>query len=88
MRQSSSAVDLSNTDCSLRFEKTYASQPLTRHALSRVRLSSDVSEIKLFFSTPYQPSPNIAPSWNVAPTDPLPAGPAGHIQSGVEDRGT
>jgi hypothetical protein len=39
----------------------------------RVRLSSDVSEIKLVFSIPpRRPTPNIAPSWNVAPTDPLP----------------
>jgi putative SOS response-associated peptidase YedK len=39
----------------------------------RVRLSSDVSEIKLVFSIPPDRStPNIAPSWNVAPTDPLP----------------
>jgi putative SOS response-associated peptidase YedK len=39
----------------------------------RVRLSSDVSEIKLVFSiAPHRPTPNIAPSWNVAPTDPLP----------------
>jgi putative SOS response-associated peptidase YedK len=39
----------------------------------RVRLSSDVSEIKLVFAVPPQrPTPNIAPSWNVAPTDPLP----------------
>jgi putative SOS response-associated peptidase YedK len=39
----------------------------------RVRLSSDVSEIKLVFSIPPErPAPNIAPSWNVAPTDPLP----------------
>jgi putative SOS response-associated peptidase YedK len=39
----------------------------------RVRLSSDVSEIKLVFSIPPQrPTLNIAPSWNVAPTDPLP----------------
>ena len=37
------------------------------------RLSSDVSEIKLVFSIPPDPpTPNIAPSWNVAPTDPLP----------------
>jgi putative SOS response-associated peptidase YedK len=39
----------------------------------RVRLSSDVSEIRLVFSIPPdRPAPNIAPSWNVAPTDPLP----------------
>ena len=39
----------------------------------RVRLSFDVSEIKLVFSIPaHRPTPNIAPSWNVAPTDPLP----------------
>jgi putative SOS response-associated peptidase YedK len=39
----------------------------------RVRLSSDVSEIKLVFSTPqYRPSPNFAPSWNAVPTDQLP----------------
>ena len=39
----------------------------------RVRLSSDVSEIKLVFSIPpHRPTPNFAPSWNAAPTDPLP----------------
>jgi putative SOS response-associated peptidase YedK len=39
----------------------------------RARLSSDVSEIKLVFSIPpHRPTPNFAPSWNVAPTDPLP----------------
>ena len=39
----------------------------------RARLSSDVSEIKLAFSIPPErPTPNIAPSWNEAPTDPLP----------------
>jgi putative SOS response-associated peptidase YedK len=39
----------------------------------RARLSSDVSEIKLVFSIPpHRPTPNIAPSWNVPPTDPLP----------------
>jgi len=38
-----------------------------------VRLSSDVSEIKLVFSIPpHRPTPNFPPSWNVAPTDPLP----------------
>jgi putative SOS response-associated peptidase YedK len=32
-----------------------------------------VSEIKLVFSLPPdRPTPNVAPSWNVAPTDPLP----------------
>ena len=40
----------------------------------RVRLSSDVSEIKITFSIPpHRPTPNFPPSWNVAPTDPLPA---------------
>jgi putative SOS response-associated peptidase YedK len=39
----------------------------------RVRLSSDVSEIKLVFSIPPErPIPNFPPSWNVAPTEPLP----------------
>src|SRR5215470_10010110 len=39
----------------------------------RVRLSSDVSEIKLVFSIPpHRPTPNFPPSWNVAPTDLLP----------------
>jgi hypothetical protein len=39
----------------------------------RVRLSSDVSEIKLVFSIPpYRPTPNFPPSWNAAPTDLLP----------------
>jgi hypothetical protein len=37
----------------------------------RTRLSSDVSEIKIAFRIPPEPpTPNIAPSWNVAPTDP------------------
>jgi putative SOS response-associated peptidase YedK len=32
-----------------------------------------VSEIKLVFSIPpHRPTPNVASSWNVAPTDPLP----------------
>jgi putative SOS response-associated peptidase YedK len=39
----------------------------------RVGLSSDVSEIKLVFSIPpHRSTPNFPPSWNVAPTDPLP----------------
>jgi putative SOS response-associated peptidase YedK len=39
----------------------------------RVRLSSDVSEIKLVFSIPPdRPTPDFAARWNVAPTDPLP----------------
>jgi putative SOS response-associated peptidase YedK len=50
------------------------SQPRYARAMcGRARLSSDVSEIKLVFSIPpHRPTPNIAPSWNVAPTDPLP----------------
>ena len=39
----------------------------------RVRLSSDVSEIKLVFSIPpHRPTPNFPLSWNAAPTDLLP----------------
>jgi hypothetical protein len=39
----------------------------------RVRLSSDVSEIKLAFSIPpHRPTRNFPPSWHLAPTDPLP----------------
>jgi putative SOS response-associated peptidase YedK len=39
----------------------------------RARLSSDVSEIKIAFGIPPErPTPNIAPSWNLAPTDPAP----------------
>jgi putative SOS response-associated peptidase YedK len=39
----------------------------------RARLSSDVSEIKVASRIPPErPAPNFAPSWNVAPTDPLP----------------
>jgi putative SOS response-associated peptidase YedK len=39
----------------------------------RARLSSDVSEIKIAFGIPLErPAPNFPPSWNVAPTDPLP----------------
>jgi SOS response associated peptidase (SRAP) len=39
----------------------------------RVRLSSDVSEIKLVISiAPERPTPNFPPSWNAAPTDQLP----------------
>jgi putative SOS response-associated peptidase YedK len=37
------------------------------------RSCADISEIKLVFSIPPErPTPSIAPSWNVAPTDPLP----------------
>jgi putative SOS response-associated peptidase YedK len=39
----------------------------------RVRLSSDVSEIKAGLLDPAASArPNIAASWNVAPTDPVP----------------
>jgi putative SOS response-associated peptidase YedK len=37
----------------------------------RVHLSSDVEKlIKVFAILPLHPAPNIAASWNVAPTDP------------------
>jgi putative SOS response-associated peptidase YedK len=39
----------------------------------RARLSTDVSELKLVFKIPpEQPTPNVAASWNLAPTDPVP----------------
>jgi putative SOS response-associated peptidase YedK len=39
----------------------------------RVRLSSDVSEIKLVFGIPPErPTPSFPPTWNGAPTDQLP----------------
>jgi putative SOS response-associated peptidase YedK len=39
----------------------------------RARLSTDFSDIKIAFRIPPErPTPNGAPSWNVAPTDPLP----------------
>jgi putative SOS response-associated peptidase YedK len=48
-------------------------QRYVRTLCGRVRLSSDVSEIKLVFSIPpHRPTPNFPPSWNVAPTDTLP----------------
>src|SRR5262249_55163082 len=38
----------------------------------RVRLSSDVSEIRLVFSIPpHRPTPNFPPSWNAAPLLPV-----------------
>jgi putative SOS response-associated peptidase YedK len=41
--------------------------------VGRASLSSDVSEIKIAFRIPPErPAPNIASSWNVAPTDPMP----------------
>ena len=47
--------------------------PIFRAICGRVRLSSDVSEIKLVFSIPpHRPTPNFAPTWNGAPTDLLP----------------
>src|SRR5438874_4650157 len=39
----------------------------------RVKLATDVSEIKIKFRIPPEyPTPNFPPSWNVAPTDSLP----------------
>jgi putative SOS response-associated peptidase YedK len=39
----------------------------------RARLSTDFSEIKLVFNLPpEQPVPNFAPTYNLAPTDPIP----------------
>src|SRR5712692_4699234 len=39
----------------------------------RAKLETDVSEIKIAFRVPPEyPTPNFAPSWNVAPTDKLP----------------
>src|ERR1700723_296507 len=39
----------------------------------RVKLSTDLGEIRIAFRIPPErPAPNFAPSWNVAPTDPLP----------------
>jgi hypothetical protein len=36
----------------------------------RAKLETDVSEIKVAFRIPPEyPTPNFAPSWNVAPTD-------------------
>ena len=37
----------------------------------RAKLETDVSEIKIAFRIPPYPTPNFAPSWNVAPTDNL-----------------
>jgi hypothetical protein len=49
-----------------------SAEPYVRIMCGRVRLSSDVSEIKLVFSIPpHRPTPNYPPSWNVAPTDSL-----------------
>jgi putative SOS response-associated peptidase YedK len=46
---------------------------MVRTTCGRVRLSFDVSEIKLvFLIPPHRPTPNFPPSWNVAPTDQLP----------------
>src|ERR1700694_475646 len=39
----------------------------------RAKLETDVSEIKIAFRVPPEyPTPNYAPSWNIAPTDNLP----------------
>ena len=39
----------------------------------RAKLSTDFSEIKIAFRIPPEhPTPNFGPSWNIAPTDPMP----------------
>lgn len=39
----------------------------------RARLSTDFSEIRIAFRIPSErPTPNFAPTWNLAPTDPIP----------------
>ena len=39
----------------------------------RAKLEGDISQIKIAFRVPPEyPTPNYAPSWNVAPTDSLP----------------
>jgi len=39
----------------------------------RARLSTDFSEIRIVFGIPPdRPTPNFAPTWNLAPTDPIP----------------
>jgi len=39
----------------------------------RARLSTDFSEIRIAFRIPAdRPTPNFAPTWNLAPTDPIP----------------
>jgi hypothetical protein len=58
--------------CELARNATRAKKEHIRVVCGRGRLSSDVSEIKMMFSIPHRPTPNFAPSWNVAPTDPLP----------------
>jgi putative SOS response-associated peptidase YedK len=51
----------------------FADGAIFANMCGRVRLSSDVSEIRLVFSIPpHRLTPNVAPSWNAAPTDLLP----------------
>jgi hypothetical protein len=45
-----------------------------RRMCGRAKLETDVSEIKVAFRVPPEyPTPNFAPSWNVAPTDTCPS---------------
>jgi putative SOS response-associated peptidase YedK len=46
---------------------------LVGRCAARAKLEGDISQIKIAFRVPPDyPTPNFAPSWNVAPTDNLP----------------
>src|SRR3954452_5822676 len=46
---------------------------LGRTMCGRAKLEGDISQLKIAFRVPPDyPTPNFAPSWNVAPTDSLP----------------
>ena len=66
-QQAAAAISLLDGGATVPFVARYRKEAT---GAGHVRLSSDVSEIKLAFSIPPErPAPNIAPSWNVAPTE-------------------